>query len=77
MWDPGTSYLASCNILFEISADRSQLQQKLQLTKIVPLERPTSMAFGPAGTLYLTVLGQAAAEGAKPAGKLLRIAAGL
>jgi DNA-binding beta-propeller fold protein YncE len=63
--------------LFEISTDRSQLQQKLQLTKIAPLERPTSLAFAPDGTLYLTVLGQAVAEGAKPRGKLLRIAAGL
>ena len=63
--------------LFEISADRSQLQQKLQLTKITPLEKPTSMAFGPDGSLYLTVLGKSPADGEKAVGKLIRIAAGL
>ena len=68
---------AAAGGLFELSADRSQLQQKLQLTKIMSLEKPTSLAFAPDGTLYITVLGKPSADGASGTGKLLRIAAGL
>jgi hypothetical protein len=35
------------------------------------------MAFGPDGTLYVTVLGKPGSAGEKPTGKLLRFATGL
>lgn len=63
--------------LFEVSVVRSRRRQKLQITRVISLERPTAMAFGPDGALYVTVLGKPAADKANPGGKLIRFAAGL
>lgn len=68
---------ASAGGLFEISVDRSVQERKLKLAKIVSLDKPTAMAFGPDGTLYVTVLGKPGSAGEKPTGKLLRFATGL
>ena len=68
---------ASAGGLFEISVDRSTQGQKLKLAKIVGLDKPTAMAFGPDGTLYVTVLGKPGAAEEKSTGKLLRFATGL
>ncbi|MCP4814743.1 MAG: hypothetical protein GY888_19725, partial [Planctomycetaceae bacterium] len=68
---------ASAGGLFEISVDRSTQGQKLKLAKIVALDKPTAMAFGPDGSLYVTVLGKPGSAGEKPTGKLLRFSSGL
>jgi hypothetical protein len=58
---------ASQGGLFQLVAFRNGNVHEIKAEKIASLERPTAMAFGSKGELYVTVLG----------GKLLRIAPGL
>ena len=48
---------------------------EVKATKIASLDKPTAMAFDKEGNLYVTVYGTA--EGDKPAGSVLKFAAGL
>ena len=48
---------------------------EVKATKIASLDKPTAMAFDKEGNLYVTVFGTA--EGDKPAGSVLKFAAGL
>ena len=68
---------AAAGGLFEISADPSSRRRKLEVTKVLPLQKPTAMAFAADGTLYVTVLGKPGENAANLTGKLLRFAAGL
>jgi DNA-binding beta-propeller fold protein YncE len=63
--------------LFQIIAENSQGQQGAKATKVASLDKPTAMAFGPDGSLYITVIGTQKEGDAKPAGKLLKIAPSL
>lgn len=63
--------------LFQLISQKQDNQQSVKAEKIVSLDKPTAMAFGPDGTLYITVIGTAAEGDTKPAGKLLKIAPGL
>jgi DNA-binding beta-propeller fold protein YncE len=61
--------------LFRLDADRENGQQTVKAVKIAALDKPTAMAFGEDGALYVTVFDTAQA-GEKP-GKLLKFAPGL
>jgi hypothetical protein len=61
--------------LFQLVAAREGTKQVIQAKKLAPLDKPTALAFGKDGTLYITVIGTA--EGDKKGGKLLKIAPGL
>ncbi len=41
--------------------------------KIVALDKPTALAFGPEGTIYITLFGSAAEGSTAPTGKLVRV----
>lgn len=59
--------------LFELVAERKEGQTKVVARKIVPLMKPTAMAFDSDGNLYVTVIGDAK-EGQDPkVGQLLKI----
>jgi hypothetical protein len=58
-----------------LDADRENGQQTVKAVKIAALDKPTAMAFGEDGALYVTVFDTAQA-GEKP-GKLLKFAPGL
>jgi DNA-binding beta-propeller fold protein YncE len=61
--------------LFQIVAQREGDKQGVKAEKIAALDKPTALAFGADGALYITVIGTA--EGGKKGGKLLKVAAGL
>ncbi len=64
--------------LFRLDAARKDGKLAVKTVRIMSLERPTAMAFGKDGHLYITVFGKASDEAndAK-SGKLLRVAPGL
>ncbi len=59
--------------LYQLVATRGDNSQELKAQLVAPLARPTAMAFGPDGALYITLLG----EPNTSSGKLVRIAPGL
>ncbi|HTN73705.1 MAG TPA: hypothetical protein VL096_00605, partial [Pirellulaceae bacterium] len=63
--------------LYQLVAEKKFGEQKLQAKKIVALDKPTAMVFGPDGALYITVMGTAGSGDKSPPGKLLKIAPGL
>ncbi len=48
-------------------------KQTVKATKLLSLDRPTSLAFSPEGTLYITTLGRENADGDQKTGQLLRL----
>jgi hypothetical protein len=63
--------------LFQFIAEIKEGKPSLKATKIASLDKPTAMAFGSDGTLYITLIGTAK-EGSKSSpGKLVKIAPGL
>jgi hypothetical protein len=63
--------------LFQLVAENQDGAQAIKATKIATLDKPTAMAFGADGSLYITVIGTKKEGEEKPAGKLLKIAPGL
>lgn len=60
--------------LFRIDRATGENSEAVKLTKILPLEKPTAMAFAPDGSLYVTVIGTPAeGETAAKTGKLLKV----
>jgi hypothetical protein len=64
--------------LFRLDAAQGNAATAVKAVKVLPLDKPTAMAFAPDGTLYITVIGpKKADENAPKDGKLLKIAPGL
>ncbi len=61
--------------LFHLISKVVEGQQSIEAKKIASLDKPTAMAFGPDGALYITVIGSS--EGDAKEGKLLKHAPGL
>lgn len=61
--------------LYRLDASYREKKQSVQPTQIAPLERPTAMAFGKQGELYITTLKGETPDGA--AGEVWMIPAGL
>lgn len=61
--------------LFQLIGEKQGGEHSLNAKKLAALDKPTALAFGQDGSLYITVVGTAK-EG-KPAGKLLKVAPGL
>jgi DNA-binding beta-propeller fold protein YncE len=59
--------------LFQLIATNEGGKQGLKAKKIVSLDKPAAMAFGPDGALYVTVFGTAKEGSDQPAGKLLKV----
>lgn len=59
--------------LFRLVGVKDGGKQTVKAEKVAPLDKPTALAFGPDGALYITVIG----TGDKTPGKLLKIAPGL
>ncbi|MAT15329.1 MAG: hypothetical protein CMJ46_08680 [Planctomyces sp.] len=59
--------------LFELAVDG----ETVNATKIMSLDKPTSLAFDKEGQLYLTQFGSEVPEGAESAGSLIRVEPGL
>lgn len=59
--------------LFQLVAERTPGGVGVAARKIAPLERPTSLAFAPDGTLYITLLGAPGEGEAAKTGKLVKI----
>jgi hypothetical protein len=60
--------------LFRIDDARTPGEQKIAVTKLANIARPTALAFGPEGALYVTTVGEATEDGG---GKLLKITGSL
>ncbi len=58
--------------LYRLDAAFAEGQVGIQAQKLASLDRPTAMAWGADGALFVTLLGEEAAETAQPAGKLVR-----
>jgi DNA-binding beta-propeller fold protein YncE len=63
--------------LYQLIAEKNNGEQTLKTEKLASLDKPTAMAFGKDGSLYITVIGTAKEGEGKPSGKLLKIAPGL
>ena len=61
--------------LFRLDAQDNRGQQTVKAVRIASLDKPTSLAFGGDGALYVTVIGAAGQTNDKP-GKLLKFAPG-
>jgi len=60
--------------LFQLIAQSKDGQQSIEAKKIVSLDKPSAMAFGTDGALYVTVFGTAKEGSNKPGGSLQKIA---
>jgi DNA-binding beta-propeller fold protein YncE len=63
--------------LFQLIATNEGGEQGVNAKKILELDKPSAMAFGTGGELYITVFGTAEEGSDKKPGKLLKVAAGL
>jgi hypothetical protein len=63
--------------LFRLDAVEANGKQSVKAVKIAALDKPSSLAFGSDGSLYVTVFGTAAEGDSKKPGKLLKFASGL
>jgi hypothetical protein len=63
--------------LFQLIATNQNGQQAVEARKIAALDKPSALAFGPHGELYVTEFGTAADDNSAPPGRLLRIPMGL
>lgn len=63
--------------LFQLVAKEENGKQSVAAKKLASLDKPTAMAFGNDGSLYVTVIGTAKEGDAKKPGKLLKAAPGL
>lgn len=63
--------------LFRLDRQLDGVRVGLKHKKIIPLDKPTALAFGKEGDLFLTVFGTVQDGSDKKSGKLLRIAPGL
>jgi hypothetical protein len=59
--------------LFHLVAVKKDGQQAVEARKVLALDKPSAMAFGPDGSLYVTVFGTAKEGSAKQPGSLLKI----
>jgi DNA-binding beta-propeller fold protein YncE len=59
--------------LFRLDVTSSPTGATVKATKIAPLDKPTALAFGADGALYVTVFGTAAEGSDKKPGQLLKI----
>ena len=63
--------------LFQLIAEKKDGEQSLKTEKLASLDKPTALAFGKDGSLYITVIGTAQEGKEQPSGKLLKVAPGL
>ena len=63
--------------LYRLDATFDQRTVQIQATQIAALDRPSAMALGGDGSLYVTVLGAEQPDDAQPVGQLLRFPPGL
>ncbi len=63
--------------LFRLDATQTVGSLAIKPVKIASLDRPTSLAFAPDGTLYVTTLGSVSSDKSKKTGQLLKITGGL
>ena len=63
--------------LFQLIATSEGGEQGIQAKKVLSLDKPSALAFGKDGALYITVFGTASEGSDKKPGKLLKIAGGL
>ena len=61
--------------LYRLDAEFRKGKQGVRAVKIAPLDRPTAMALGNDGSVYVTILGSA--EGGDATGKVLQFEPGL
>jgi glucose/arabinose dehydrogenase len=59
--------------LYRIDAARQGGQMSAKAVKIIALERPTALAFASDGTLYVTLLGNAAERAKEKTGQVVKI----
>lgn len=59
--------------LFDLISVKKNNKESIEAKKVLSLDKPTAMAFGPDGALYVTVFGTAKNESDKQPGKLLKI----
>jgi DNA-binding beta-propeller fold protein YncE len=62
--------------LFRLDSEGEGKKQTISAVKIIGLDKPTSLAFGDDGTLYIATIGASDDEG-KKTGKLVKLAPGL
>ena len=59
--------------LFKIVADKENPQSNCLAQKMIPLDKPTAMAFDKAGNLYITLIGTSLPGIEGPSGRLIKI----
>lgn len=59
--------------LYRLDVEGTGTDAKVTATKILSLDKPTSLAFSPEGKLYIGVFGTAAADAEKKPGQLLEV----
>jgi hypothetical protein len=62
--------------LFRLDAEGQGQEQSIKAVKIAAVDKPTALAFGKDGAMYITVVGASQNQGDK-SGKLVRLAPGL